>query len=129
MPTEVIYRPNHLNPPSNASAIYSHNRRRVKLVPGSNLDIPAEDLAVISESPDWKRAVALGAIKVAEAAEVVDLEPPAASIAHLNEEMVEDLVDGIHDATVLEGYLKSEKRRNIRNIINRRLTSIKGGNA
>jgi hypothetical protein len=124
----LIFYPTRCVPP--ASQISQHSFDGVILKAGNN-DLSEEEAEKLLNHPDFERYQTWGAIElIGETSEVID---PAAntekvSLANYSVEDAEKIIEQTHDAELLAVWLVTETRKTLRQAINRRITTIKGGN-
>lgn len=122
----VIFYPDRCVPPLSAIAACFFDSIRLKA--GIN-QLSEKDVQKLQEHPDFQRYLDLKAIEIvqakeeinpAENTEVVDLKKFAIPKA-------QEIVLATHDIGVLEGWLHTETRKDVRATLNTRIAQIKAG--
>lgn len=127
--TLIKFHPQKCFPPLNRSLMFD----RVELIPGTNTQLSENQIQNLLSHPDLPRYQKLGAIEVIESLpeSVANLAPEEAAsatdLSGYDDDQTLKIIEGTHELSVLEGWLKSEKRRSVRQQLNRRITAIKEG--
>jgi hypothetical protein len=121
----VLFRPEKLNPPRRGEQYYD----RLRLDPGTNKRSD-DEVKKLQAHPDYDQHRAWGAIDVIEEKATVPKKTTVESgLDKLSEEDAQKVIEAAFDIPQLEGYLATEQRKPIVNLLNRRITELKKGAA
>ncbi|MBW4421786.1 MAG: hypothetical protein KME13_21630 [Myxacorys californica WJT36-NPBG1] len=121
----VLFRPEKLNPPLRGEQYYD----RLRLNPGTN-HRSEDEVKKLLAHPDYAQHSEWGAIEVIEEKPTVPKKTTVESgLDKLSEEDAQKVIEATFDIPMLEGYLAKEQRKAIVNLLNRRITELKKGNA
>lgn len=126
----IAYRPELENPPREGGFGIITDGGMIQLTPGLNQDVPESQWKIAQENAIVKKLITIGAIEeVRERVTVEAIPQDVETLSNLPVIEASRVIEIIHDLDQLVAWKKIEGRVRVRNIIAKRLESIKAGKA
>lgn len=126
----IAYRPELENPPREGGFGIITDGGMIQLTPGLNQDVPESQWRIAQENAIVKKLITIGAIEeVRERVTVEAIPQDVETLSNLPVIEASRVIEIIHDIDQLVSWKKIEGRVRVRNIIAKRLESIKAGKA
>lgn len=126
----IAYRPELENPPREGGFGIITDGGMIQLTPGLNQDVPESQWKIAQENAIVKKLITIGAIEeVRERVTVEAIPQDVETLSNLPVIEASRVIEIIHDMDQLVSWKKIEGRVRVRNIIAKRLESIKAGKA
>lgn len=126
----IAYRPELENPPREGGFGIITDGGMIQLTPGLNQDVPESQWRIAQENAIVKKLITIGAIEeVRERVTVEAIPQDVETLSNLPVIEASRVIEIIHDIDQLVAWKKIEGRVRVRNIIAKRLESIKAGKA
>lgn len=126
----IAYRPELENPPREGGFGIITDGGMIQLTPGLNQDVPESQWKIAQENAIVKKLITIGAIEeVRERVTVEAIPQDVETLSNLPVIEASRVIEIIHDLDQLVAWKKIEGRVRVRNIIAKRLESVKAGRA
>lgn len=126
----IAYRPELENPPREGGFGIITDGGMIQLTPGLNQDVPESQWKIAQENAIVKKLITIGAIEeVRERVTVEAIPQDVETLSNLPVIEASRVIEIIHDIDQLVAWKKIEGRVRVRNIIAKRLESVKAGKA